>query len=115
MSAMTSKLQAGEVHLVRFHPSYGAEFQKYRPAVVVSSAVVDPRFVLIAPFSTNLRILNPDYEFVVKAGATLQKDSVLLSWYLWTIDTRRLVKKLGVLDDKDQKRLRACLTTLLTS
>lgn len=112
---MADKPQAGEVYLVRFHPSYGAEFQKYRPAVVVSSAIIDPRFVLIAPFSTNLDHLNPDYEFMVKAGTTLQKDSALLSWYLWTIDTRRLVKKLGVLNAKDQQRLQACLTKLLTT
>lgn len=112
---MANKLQAGDIYLVRFHPSYGAEFQKYRPAVVVSTAIIDPRFVLIAPFSTNLHVLNPDYEFIVRAGATLQKDSVLLSWYLWTIDTRRLVKKLGTLGDKDKKRLYTCLTTLLTS
>ena len=111
---MADKLHTGDIFLVRFHPSYGAEFQKYRPAVVVSSIVttIDPRFVLIAPLSTNLKTATPDYEFVVKAGKVLEKDSLLLCWYLWTIDTRRLVKKLGVLTSKDQDRLHLSISKL---
>ena len=46
--------KSGDVLLVKFHPGYGSEIKKYRPALVISDATekVDARFVLIAPITT---------------------------------------------------------------
>ena len=98
--------QRGDIFLVKFHPGYGSELQKYRPAIVVSDRIsfIDSRFALIAPLTTNTKIMYSDSEFIIKNPA-LEKDSLLLCWYLWTIDASRLVRKLGVLHSTEQKKM----------
>src|SRR3989338_1622651 len=85
-----------DIYLVRFHPAIGAELKKYRPAVIVSSQVnqLDPRFALIAPLTSHTESQNK-FEILIRKGQALSHDSLLLCWYLLTIDSRRLIKRLG--------------------
>jgi mRNA-degrading endonuclease toxin of MazEF toxin-antitoxin module len=95
-------INSGDIWLVKFHPGTGAEFSKYRPAIVLSNLQnVDSRFCLIAPLTFDTQIRN-DYEFEIENEA-IQKPSLLLGWYLWTIDSRRLVSKLGNLQNHKLK------------
>lgn len=107
-------LKTGDIYLVRFHPGYGAELKKFRPAVIMSSRIstLDPRFALIAPLTTDVQSQNL-FEIPIAKGRTLESDSLLLCWYLWTIDHRRLEKKLGTISSQELKLLHQTLTRLL--
>lgn len=98
-----SKYPTGTVVLVKFHPGYGAEFAKYRPAVIVSETIedIDNRFVLIAPLTTDLKKYQPKHELLLKNYTFLDKESVALCWYLRTIDAQRVVSVLGKLTKKN--------------
>jgi mRNA-degrading endonuclease toxin of MazEF toxin-antitoxin module len=105
----------GDIFLVKFHPGYGSEFKKYRPAVVMTStnSLIDGRFVTIAPLTTNARTNNPKFELLIKGNPTLAKDSLLLCWYLQTVDSSRIVKKLGKLTQADRARAMEAVRKLL--
>lgn len=107
-------MKTGDIYLVKFHPGYGDEFKKYRPAVVVSSKVntIDSRFVLVAPFTSNLKTDAPRYELLIEDNPALDSDSLLLSWYLLTMDASRLTRKLGELSPNDTKKLKLAASTL---
>ncbi len=111
---MATRPKFGDIYVVRFHPAYGSEFQKYRPAVIASSRVseADPRFALISPFTTNLSTARPETELVIH-NEVLKQPSLLLSWYLLTIDANRLVKHLGSLNTQDIDRFQDALKKVL--
>lgn len=105
-------IQSGDIWLVRFHPGTGSKLTKYRPAIIISDLQsIDQRFTLIAPLTSNTDVQN-EYEFEIKHHS-LDKPSLLLGWYLWTIDTRRLVTKLGSLNEKEFKQLSKKISHLL--
>lgn len=108
------KFEEGEIYLIKFHPGYGSELQKYRPAVVVSSKInqIDSRFTLIAPLTTSIKVFNPDSEIVVKNNPALEKDSILLCWYVWTIDVDRIVRSLGHLSRVDLKLMQKAVKSI---
>ena len=110
------KIKTGDIYLVRFHPAVGSELHKYRPAVIVSAKIsrIDHRFSLIAPFTTSTENYNEKYELLIKNNSALEKDSVLLCWYLLTIDSRRLITKLGCLSPKTISHFKKVIRQLMT-
>lgn len=97
----TFQLKTGDLYMVKFHPGYGGEFRKYRPAVIVSDYVnkIHPDLVMVAPLSTKINPLR-EYEFVVR-NPGLRSPSAVVCWYLRTIDRDRLIEKIGTLSKKD--------------
>lgn len=100
-----------DVVLVKFHPSFGMELRKYRPALVLF-ATVDPRFVTILPLSTKAREATKAYDVRV-SGDPFDAPSWVLSWYPITVDASRIVKKLGELKPKDYSKVVRILTKLI--
>ena len=99
MSTSSAFLRRGEIWLVDFNPTRGAEIQKIRPAVVVSSDAIgrlpikliapitgwDPHF---AQSSWHVRI-DPD------SLNGLTKVSAVDALQLRGMDTQRFIRKLG--------------------
>ena len=106
--------KTGEIYLVRFHPSAGADLKKYRPPVVISPQVnrADHRFILIAPLTSG-GVVNRRYEMPIKKRANLVKDSTILVWYLRTIDISRLSGKIADLQPQEIKILKKKLINLM--
>lgn len=96
-----TNIQDGDICLTKFTPAYRSELRKYRPSVVVRTSP-KANLVTIVPISSV-----PDKKFksfetlIPKEKATgLEKDSFALAWYIRTIDSARLVKKIGKVDSK---------------
>ncbi len=114
MSKLKEPLKFGNVYLVRFHPSYGQEFKKFRPAVILSSKInqIDNRFTLIAPLTSDIETLNK-HEIIVPKLPFLNKKSVIIAWYMRTVDVNRLELKLGTLPDGIKHKLKEKLAKLI--
>ncbi|MBU1200327.1 type II toxin-antitoxin system PemK/MazF family toxin [Patescibacteria group bacterium] len=99
--------KTGDVYIVRFHPSFGSELKRFRPAVIVSTAVnkADLRFTLVAPLTSNTKNINKECEMLTNKGGFLDKSSVLLLWYLRTVDVERLERKIGELSGGEIKKM----------
>ncbi|MBK6422852.1 MAG: type II toxin-antitoxin system PemK/MazF family toxin [Gemmatimonadetes bacterium] len=84
-----------EVHLVALDPTVGAEIQKTRPCLVVSPDEMNRhlRTVIVAPMTTKGR----SYPTRVSCRFRGKPGQVVLD-QLRTVDTSRLVRRLGTLD-----------------
>lgn len=91
----------GEVYLVSLDPTLGKEIKKTRPAVVVQNDVFNQYspLVIICPITSTLR--EGITMVIVEAGQSgLDHKSVVLAQQIRCVDKKRLVKKLGRLDEE---------------
>jgi mRNA interferase MazF len=90
----------GEVYLVSFDPTLGAEIKKTRPAVVLQNDVAN-RFspiTLVAAMTSQFESRLYPTEVLVKAPeGGLEVDSVVLLNQIRSIDKQRLIRRLGKL------------------
>jgi mRNA interferase MazF len=90
-------IKRGDIFLVNFDPTIGAEVRKIRPAVVVSNDInnLHSPIISIAPVSSSVsRIFS--FEVEIPAGtAGLKVRSKIMVNQTRAVDKIRLVKKLG--------------------
>jgi mRNA interferase MazF len=90
----------GDVYLVSFDPTLGAEIRKTRPAVIIQNDVANHFSPLTIVAAISSKFDEPLYptEVLVRAGEVgLRSDSVVLLNQIRTIDKSRLARHLGSL------------------
>jgi mRNA interferase MazF len=99
-------VRRGEIWLADFDPTVVSEIQKVRPCVVVSPSEMHDhlRTVIVVPMTTGNRLA----EYRIAARHTGKEGLILLD-QIRTLDKRRLLKRLGSLEDAT---LSATLATL---
>ena len=98
----------GEIHLVRFDPTLGAEIRKTRPALVVQNDAANrhsPITIVAAVTSQVERRPYPTEVLIRAPEAGLSVDSVVLLNQIRSIDRRRLTKWLGTVDAPTMARV----------
>lgn len=94
---MTASIKRGEVYLVNFDPSVGAEAQKTRPALVVSNDINNAHspIISIAPISSNIsRIYSFEVEIPSGNGGFKKRSKIMIN-QTRAVDKTRLIKKMG--------------------
>lgn len=100
--AKTSKVirpKRCEVYLVNFDPTVRAEIKKTRPALIIQNDIANrwsPVTIVAAISSQFEEPLYPTEVLVKAPEGGLSVDSVVLLNQIRSIDTRRLVRRLGV-------------------
>ena len=92
-------IRRGDVFLVNFDPTVGAEVKKSRPAVVVSNDINNAHspIISISPITSNIARVSY-FEVEIPAGAAgLRTRSKIMVNQTRAIDKIRLLKKLGQL------------------
>jgi len=90
----------GEVYLVNFDPTVGAEIQKTRPALILQNNLGNRYSSVTIVAAITLRHDTPLYPHQVHVKAPeagLRVDSTVLLNQIRTVDKQRLVKRLGIL------------------
>ncbi len=98
----------GEIYLVNFDPTTGAEIKKTRPALVIQNDISNehsPITIVAAITSKYDEKLYPTEVFIAKNEAGLTQDSVVLLNQIRSIDRQRLVKKLGKITESTLKKV----------
>lgn len=105
---------AGDIVLVKMHPSSSTELKRYHPCVIAFNQI-DPRFYAIIPLTSQAKILAPKNEIIIEPSDSngLEKTSLLMCWYIETVGISRIQKYIGQLSKKDLPRLKTCLKNLL--
>ncbi len=107
----TASIKRGDIFLVNFDPTVGAEVRKTRPAVVVSNDINNSHspIVSIAPITSNItRIYS--FEVEIPAGtAGLRKRSKVMVNQTRAVDKLRLLEKKGRLSNDILSRLDSAL------
>jgi mRNA interferase MazF len=98
-----------EVHLVRLDPTEGHEIRKARPCLVISPDEMNRHLgtVIVAPMSTKGR----PYPTRVPVRFKRRSGQIVLD-QIRTVDTTRLVKRLGRLDDRTAEKVLALLAEM---
>ena len=97
-----ASIKRGEIYLVNFDPTVGAEAKKTRPAVVVSNDINNAfsPIVSISPITSNVsRIYSFEVELPADAGGLPQKSKVMVN-QTRAVDKIRLFKRLGILPEE---------------
>jgi mRNA interferase MazF len=106
----------GEVYLVNFDPTVGAEIRKRRPALVLQNDIANRWSPITIVAAITSRFEEPTYptEVIVRAPeGGLDVDGVVLLNQIRSIDRRRLVRRLGVLRAERMREVeRAILISL---
>ncbi|MBU4320732.1 MAG: type II toxin-antitoxin system PemK/MazF family toxin [Thermodesulfovibrionales bacterium] len=91
----------GDIYLVDFAPSVGAEIRKKRPALIISCNEANKhlRTVMVIPFSSKIDKVYPFEVLVKKEAGGLDVDSKLKVTQMRSVDKIRLKKYVGTLDD----------------
>lgn len=88
----------GEVYLVHFDPTVGAEIKKTRPALVIQNDIGnrEAATTIVAAITAQFGSeLYPVEVLIEAAEGGLEKDSVVRLDQIRSVDKMRLVKKLG--------------------
>lgn len=91
----------GELYLVNFDPTLGAEIKKTRPALILQNNIANkysPITIVAAITSKFNDKLYPTEVYIKRDEGGLQEDSVVLLNQIRSIDKRRLLKRLGSLN-----------------
>jgi mRNA interferase MazF len=94
-------IERGDVFLVNFDPTVGAEAKKTRPAVVVSNNINNAHspIVSISPITSNVRkIYSFEVEIPAGAGGLRTRSKVMVN-QTRAVDKIRLTSKLGHLPE----------------
>ena len=97
-----ASIKRGDVFLVNFDPTVGAEVKKTRPAVIVSNNVNNEHspLISIAPItSTVTRVYSFEVEIPARTGGLRTRSKVMPN-QTRAVDKLRLVKKMGHLPQK---------------
>ena len=91
------------IHLANLDPVVGSEQGKTRPVLIIRdeemNQVVSTLNVLPITSQKPARIIYPNEVLIQESIAGLTKDSIVLCQQIRTLDKKRLIKFIGVLDD----------------
>ena len=108
---MTASIKRGDVFLVNFDPTIGAEIRKTRPALVVSNDINNAHspIISIAPITSNVtRIYSFEVEIAEGIGGLITRSKILAN-QTRAVNKIRLTKQLGQLPDEIMERIDAAL------
>jgi len=102
------RILRGEIYLVNLEPVRGNEQGKVRPALVIQNNLSNKfsPLTIVAPITS--KIYDKEYPtnvFLSMKKSHLKKDSTILLNQMRTIDKRRVLKKMGVLDSGTMTRV----------
>jgi mRNA interferase MazF len=105
----------GDVYLVAFDPTLGAEIQKTRPALILQNDIGNQHspITIVAAVTSNVARRGPTSVVLSPPEGGLAADSVILLNQIRSIDKQRLIRRLGRLEADSMLRVdRALMLSL---
>jgi len=95
-------VRRGDIYMVDFEPTVGAEIRKVRPALIISCDEANKhlRTVTVIPFSSKTEKIFPFEVLVTKADSGLEFDSKVKVTQMRAVDKTRLSRQVGTLNDE---------------
>ncbi len=104
-------IKKGDIFLVNFDPTLGAEAKKTRPAVIVSNNInnINSPIVSISPITSNVKRVYSFEVLISRNTGGLSKKSKVMVNQTRAVDKIRLIKNLGTLPDSIIKEINEAL------
>lgn len=111
-----SRFSCGHLWLVNFDPSFGHEYQKARPGLIIESDRYIPRGKLLTIIPLSSRIEKPsELDVLIEKDADnrLMFDSLVKTKQIASFDKRRFMKRIGLVDSETIARVEANVRSFL--
>jgi mRNA interferase MazF len=94
-------MNQGDVYLVNLDPVVQTEIGKKRPGLIISINAMNHNSsrVIVAPITSSVGKIYPFEVFVPSGIGGLEKDSKIMLDQIRSLDKRRLVKKIGAIEE----------------
>src|SRR5476651_620386 len=105
----------GEIYLVAFDPTVGHEIKKTRPAVIIQNNVSNQYSPISIVAAISSQFGDPPHprEVVIRTKSGLSKPSAVILNQIRSVDRKRLIKRLGVVDAATMRKVDEALTISL--
>lgn len=106
------EIKRGDILLVNFEPVKGREQGRVRPAVVIQNNILNENspLTIVAPITSKIYLKEyPTNVFIQKEESVLDRDSTILLNQIRTIDKRRIIKRLGLLNFYQMDKVNSAL------
>lgn len=107
-------MEKGEIWIIQLPSKNGKEQRGIRPGIVIADTKTD--LVLLIPMTSNLNALKKlpfSIEIKKSTDNRLEKDSVALIFQLQALDKKRLVSKIGNIEDHHLQKIDKLIKELL--
>ena len=105
---MVNEIKRYDIFLINLDPTIGHEIKKSRPCIIISPNEMNMlKTVIIAPMTTKIR----EFPFRVNVEFEKKKGQVALD-QLRCIDKIRLIKKIGIINQKFKEKISNKLVTI---
>ena len=110
------KIKQYEMWFADLNPRFGTETGKTRPAVIIQTNLLNKYHpsTIVCPITTNVK---PESEILRvhlnKVDANLKEDYDIMIGQICAIDNKRLLKKIGQLDNNEVELIRSNLSVIL--
>ena len=94
-------MDQGDIYLINLDPTLQTEIGKTRPGLIISINAMNhnsPRLI-IAPITSSVGKIYPFEVFVPAGVGGLEKDSKIMLDQLRSLDKKRLVRKIGAIEE----------------
>ncbi len=101
----------GEIVYVDFSPIVGSEQAGIRPAVIIQNDVGNKYSLttIVLPITSKVKKKLPTHVLLHSGSYSLPKNSIILAEQVRTIDKKRIIKKVGIVDDITLNQIRRAL------
>ncbi len=106
--SFNNDVKRGDIWIVNLDPTIGHEIQKKRPAIVIQNNIGNKMspITIIAPItSQHIEKIYPIEVFLAKNKSGLEKDSKALLNQIRAVDKKRLIQRIGEIDEETIEKL----------
>ena len=110
------KIKQYEIWIADLNPRFGTETGKTRPVVIIQTDLLNKFHpsTIICPVTTNVKTEAEILRIHLKKGtANLKQDCDIMIDQIRAIDNKRLLKKIGQLEDKEVDFIKSNLSVIL--
>jgi len=100
--------QRGQIWLVNFDPSFGHEYKKVRPAIIIQQGkyITSSNLLTVIPISSQIaKPAELDILLEKDNQNRLMKDSLIKTKQISSFDRRRFIKLIGTVNEQIMKKL----------
>ena len=106
------EVKRGEIWLVNLDPTVGHEIKKQRPAIIVQNDIgnkYSPVTIVVPITSQNTEKIYPVEMLLTYENSGLKKDSKALFNQIRAVDKKRLIKKVGQINEESTESMNEAL------
>ncbi|MEK7521289.1 MAG: type II toxin-antitoxin system PemK/MazF family toxin [Patescibacteria group bacterium] len=109
-----ARIKRGEIWIANLDPGFGTEIRKKRPVLIISNNTINSYWPKIVAIPITTKVYYPGIEKVaIGKESGVKQESEILTTEIRSIDRKRLVEKVGKINDEKMSEVEIALKAVL--